>query len=246
MCCVIFLSGNPETEAHILGSSHSRTHKYVLGYNFRSSSNLMNWIEWGAWSLLLSLPPLALSLCLHGLFKFKQLNWPIHEHKRHPSRKTAFVFISSAVPVSQSVCLPFAVCCCGASQCCCCCCCCYCWFYIFKLVRFARVPLEEELLLLQRLLRYFSTTADWPNRAATNRQRVELCDWVTVPLSGLIQQSYQVACEVLILKSVTLECAAQVTDQVGDGELDSPRLDSTRLRAELSRAATQGTALGLG
>lgn len=27
---------------------------------------------------------------------------------------------------------------------------------------------------------------------------------------------YQVACEVLILKSVTLECAAQVTDQVGD------------------------------
>jgi len=27
---------------------------------------------------------------------------------------------------------------------------------------------------------------------------------------------YQVACEVLILKSVTLECADQVTDQVGD------------------------------
>lgn len=27
---------------------------------------------------------------------------------------------------------------------------------------------------------------------------------------------YQVACEVLILKSVTLECAAHVTDQVGD------------------------------
>lgn len=29
-------------------------------------------------------------------------------------------------------------------------------------------------------------------------------------------RGYQVACEVLILKSVTLECAAQVTDQVGD------------------------------
>lgn len=39
---------------------------------------------------------------------------------------------------------------------------------------------------------------------------------------------YQVGCEVLILKSVTLECAAQVTDQVGDWLTDwrSNRADS--------------------
>lgn len=91
------------------------------------------------------------------------------------------LLLFSSVPV----CLPFAVCCCccccGASQCySCCCCCCYCWFYIFKLVRFARVALEEELLLQATtaiFLNYGWLTK--PSDKQTERESNSATDWLT-------------------------------------------------------------------
>lgn len=144
----------------------------------------------------------AVDVC--ELFKFKQLNWPIHEHKRDSRMATAFVFINFAL-LSALVCrLPV-----GLLSC------------LLLLLLILYIQISSFCTSATRIKATTTTTViffkpadelpDWLNDWLT--------DWVDclmecLPVSGLIQQCYQVACEVLILKSVTLECAAQVTDQV--------------------------------